>query len=144
MNLAQPLAELELSTRLAGALRTKGIRTVGELTALSDRDLLRIERLGRKSLTELKEVLAQLGASPTINRMCDDDRELLMEAEGPARWIYRACIERRTDSNAEPLTGAQRNAVRMFVMATVVALEAFGDLHPIDVESAVNCMVDQL
>jgi len=53
--------ELELSVRTAHCLKNLGIRTVGQLAATTETELLRSENFGRKSLRELKEVLSNLG-----------------------------------------------------------------------------------
>lgn len=53
--------ELELSVRTAHCLKNLGIRTVGQLAATTEAELLRSENFGRKSLKELKEILDGLG-----------------------------------------------------------------------------------
>lgn len=51
------VGELELSVRTVNCLKNAGIETIGELTRLSESDLLRIQNFGQKSLNELKDVL---------------------------------------------------------------------------------------
>jgi hypothetical protein len=53
--------ELELPVRVSHLLKRMGVRTVGQLAALSEVDLLRNENFGHKSLKRLKEVLDELG-----------------------------------------------------------------------------------
>jgi hypothetical protein len=53
--------ELELSVRARACLRDLGIRTVGQLAATTEAELLRPPNFGRKSLKELKEILDGLG-----------------------------------------------------------------------------------
>ena len=55
--------ELELSVRAANCLKTKGIRTVAHLAIMTEAELLRTPNFGRRSLNEIKEILATLGVS---------------------------------------------------------------------------------
>lgn len=56
-----PLERLQLSPRTLNCMRSAQIRTVGEVLAVPDEELLTIRNFGEKSLTELKERLAELG-----------------------------------------------------------------------------------
>lgn len=53
-----PVAELELSSRADNCLNNEGLKTVGEVMAKSDGELLRIPNFGKKSLRELKQAIA--------------------------------------------------------------------------------------
>jgi DNA-directed RNA polymerase subunit alpha len=53
--------ELELSVRAANCLRSQAIRRIGDLVQLAESDLLRTPNLGRTSLREIGEALAQRG-----------------------------------------------------------------------------------
>lgn len=53
--------ELELTVRAANCLKSENIRYIGELVQSAEYDLLRTPNLGRKSLSEIKSVLAELG-----------------------------------------------------------------------------------
>ena len=53
--------ELELSVRTANCLKNDNIVYVGELVQKTEAEMLRTPFFGRKSLTEIKEVLAQMG-----------------------------------------------------------------------------------
>jgi DNA-directed RNA polymerase subunit alpha len=55
--------ELELSVRTYTCLRNANIRTLGELVVRTEAEMLSARNFGRKSLNELKEVLAGLGLS---------------------------------------------------------------------------------
>lgn len=55
--------ELELSVRSANCLRAAGIDTLGDLVRRSEPEMLEFRNFGRKSLTELHEVLNELGLS---------------------------------------------------------------------------------
>jgi len=58
--LDKPLSELDLSIRSAHTLREAGITTIKELVAHTEVDMLKYRNFGRKSLNELKEVLAEM------------------------------------------------------------------------------------
>jgi Bacterial RNA polymerase, alpha chain C terminal domain/T5orf172 domain len=53
--------DLELSVRSANCLRNDGICYVGELVQKTEEEMLRTPSFGRKSVNEIKEVLAQVG-----------------------------------------------------------------------------------
>jgi len=55
--------ELELSVRSANCLRAAGINTLGDLVRKSEAEMLEFRNFGRKSLTELHQVLGDLGLS---------------------------------------------------------------------------------
>lgn len=59
--LNMPIEALDLSIRCVNCLAAARIKTVGELLRTSDDDLLRFRNFGRKSLTEIKTVLASIG-----------------------------------------------------------------------------------
>ncbi len=54
------IEELELSVRSSNCLKRAGINTVGELISKSEEDLMKVRNLGKKSLQEIKEKLADL------------------------------------------------------------------------------------
>ncbi|BDZ41175.1 DNA-directed RNA polymerase subunit alpha [Paraoerskovia sediminicola] len=60
-DLALPIEELNLTIRSYNCLKREGIHQVGELVARSEADLLDIRNFGAKSITEVKEKLAELG-----------------------------------------------------------------------------------
>jgi DNA-directed RNA polymerase subunit alpha len=59
--LFRPVEELELSVRSANCLQNADIKYIGELVQRSEGDMLRTKNFGRKSLNEIKEILASLG-----------------------------------------------------------------------------------
>lgn len=59
--LSRRVDHLELSARSAACLGAVDIVYVGDLARLSEADVLRIPNIGRRSLAELKEVLASMG-----------------------------------------------------------------------------------
>ncbi|WP_066582358.1 DNA-directed RNA polymerase subunit alpha [Cellulomonas timonensis] len=62
-DLALPIEDLQLTIRSYNCLKREGIHSVGELVARSEADLLDIRNFGAKSITEVKEKLAELGLS---------------------------------------------------------------------------------
>ena len=57
------IEELDFSVRTYNCLKKANVLTIGELTQISEVDLMNIRNFGRKSLTEVKEKLGQLGMS---------------------------------------------------------------------------------
>lgn len=55
-----PISELELSVRSANCLREANIKTIADLVKKSETDMLNFRNFGKKSLTEIKELLAGL------------------------------------------------------------------------------------
>lgn len=60
-NLYKSVDELELSVRALNCLKNANIFTIGELVQKSDSEMLKTKNFGRKSLNEIKTVLAQMG-----------------------------------------------------------------------------------
>ena len=60
----RPLAELGLSPRVLNALRSKQIDKVGQVLTMDPDQLLSIRNFGPRSLTELREKLAEFGYLP--------------------------------------------------------------------------------
>lgn len=59
--LLRPVDELELTVRSANCLKAEAIQYIGDLVRRTEQDLLKTPNLGRKSLSEIKEVLAARG-----------------------------------------------------------------------------------
>lgn len=60
-NLDKSVEELELSVRSYNCLKNANIRTIRELVQKSETEMLKTKNFGRKSLNEIKEILAQMG-----------------------------------------------------------------------------------
>jgi DNA-directed RNA polymerase subunit alpha len=60
-NLLRKVDELELSVRSANCLKNDNIVYIGDLVQKTEAEMLRTPNFGRKSLNEIKEVLAQMG-----------------------------------------------------------------------------------
>jgi DNA-directed RNA polymerase subunit alpha len=61
--LMRPVDELELTVRSANCLKAENINYIGDLVQRTEVELLRTPNLGKKSLTEIKEVLESHGLS---------------------------------------------------------------------------------
>ncbi len=80
--LLKPVDELELTVRSANCLKAENINYIGDLVQKTEVELLRTPNLGKKSLTEIKQVLEshglQLGMRldnwPPASLRHDDDR----------------------------------------------------------------------
>lgn len=61
--LLKPVEDFELTVRSSNCLKAKNIRYLGDLVQLPESELMRIPNLGRKSLNEIKSILADRGLS---------------------------------------------------------------------------------
>ncbi len=62
-NLFRSVEELELSVRSANCLQNANIHLIGELVQRTEAEMLKTKNFGRKSLKEIKEILAEMGLS---------------------------------------------------------------------------------
>ena len=62
-NLSRSVEELELSVRSYNCLKNAEIRTIRDLVQKSEAEMLKTKNFGRKSLNEIKEILAEMGLS---------------------------------------------------------------------------------
>lgn len=58
-----PVSELELSVRSSNCLREARIKTIGDMVKKTEQDMLQYRNFGKKSLTEIKELLKGMGLS---------------------------------------------------------------------------------
>ncbi|MBI5499701.1 MAG: DNA-directed RNA polymerase subunit alpha [Deltaproteobacteria bacterium] len=77
-NLFRPVSELELSVRASNCLQNASITLIGELVQKTEAEMLRTKNFGRKSLKEIKELLAGMGLG--LGMRLDNWTQLL------ARW----------------------------------------------------------
>jgi DNA-directed RNA polymerase subunit alpha len=61
--LALRINEIELSVRSTNCLANANIDTIGELVVMPESEMLRFRNFGKKSLTEIKQKLDELGLS---------------------------------------------------------------------------------
>ncbi|MGC6419175.1 MAG: DNA-directed RNA polymerase subunit alpha [Bradymonadia bacterium] len=62
-NLYRSVDELELSVRSANCLQNANIKLIGELVQKTEAEMLKTKNFGRKSLREIKDILAVMGLS---------------------------------------------------------------------------------
>jgi len=62
-NLQRSIDELELSVRSYNCLKNADIKSIGDLVQRSEPEMLKTKNFGRKSLNEIKELLAEMGLS---------------------------------------------------------------------------------
>jgi DNA-directed RNA polymerase subunit alpha len=83
--LLRPVDELELTVRSANCLKAENIHYIGDLVQKTEVELLRTPNLGKKSLTEIKEVLESHGLTlgmrldswPPAGLKRDDERDII-------------------------------------------------------------------
>jgi DNA-directed RNA polymerase subunit alpha len=83
--LLRPVDELELTVRSANCLKAENIHYIGDLVQKTEVELLRTPNLGKKSLTEIKEVLESHGLTlgmrldswPPAGLKRDEDRDVV-------------------------------------------------------------------
>ena len=61
--LSRSVDELELSVRSYNCLKNADIRTIGDLVTKTEPEMLKTKNFGRKSLNEIKDILAEMGLS---------------------------------------------------------------------------------
>jgi DNA-directed RNA polymerase subunit alpha len=61
--LSRSVDELELSVRSYNCLKNADIKTIGDLVTRSEAEMLKTKNFGRKSLNEIKDILAEMGLS---------------------------------------------------------------------------------
>lgn len=62
-NLLRSVDELDLSVRAENCLQAANIKYIGDLVQKTESDMLKTKNFGRKSLKEIKELLAEMGLS---------------------------------------------------------------------------------
>jgi DNA-directed RNA polymerase subunit alpha len=83
--LLRPVDELELTVRSANCLKAENIHYIGDLVQRTEVELLRTPNLGKKSLTEIKEVLESHNLSlgmrldnwPPVSLKREDERDII-------------------------------------------------------------------
>jgi len=86
-NLLRSVNELELSVRAANCLKNAGIETIAEMVQKTESEMLKTKNFGRKSLNEIKEILAEMGLSLGMkvdDKIVAEARRLLAEKPSEA------------------------------------------------------------
>jgi len=78
-HLNKSVDELELSVRSYNCLKNANIRSIGELVTKTEAEMLKTKNFGRKSLNEIKEILAGMGLS--LGMKVDDHGRPVMPAQ---------------------------------------------------------------
>ena len=73
--LLKPIDDLELTVRSSNCLRAENIKYLGDLVQYSETQLMKIPNLGKKSLTEIKQIL--IDNSLSLGVQIDNFRELV-------------------------------------------------------------------
>ena len=86
--------ELELTMRSYNCLRNANVRTLGELVAKTESELLKSKIFGRKSLNEIKELLTGFGLRLGM-RDDDDNEDIAVPVRQPNKPLQPASGARR-------------------------------------------------
>jgi DNA-directed RNA polymerase subunit alpha len=78
-HLNKSVDELELSVRSYNCLKNANIRTIGELVTKTEAEMLKTKNFGRKSLNEIKEILASMGLA--LGMKLDEHGRPIMPAQ---------------------------------------------------------------
>jgi DNA-directed RNA polymerase subunit alpha len=81
--LLRPVDDLELTVRSANCLKAENIYYIGDLIQRTEVELLKTPNLGKKSLTEIKDVLAQRGLSLGMKLEAWPPAALRKDSESP-------------------------------------------------------------
>ncbi len=97
------LAELGLAPRVLNALRSKDIHKVGEVLTMDPDQLLSIRNFGPRSLTELREKLAEYGYLPEaeVATSFDGRGEFDDDSDPETREVAEAIASLRGDAGAD-------------------------------------------
>jgi len=110
------IEELDFSVRTYNCLKKADILTIGELVQRTEADLMNVRNFGRKSLTEVKEKLAQLGltlkklgegpppppaAEPEPAAEIEEEEEKLQPEEAPESEAGTEPDEKPAEAEAE-------------------------------------------
>jgi len=118
--LLRPVDDLELTVRSANCLKAENIFYIGDLIQRTENELLKTPNLGRKSLNEIKEVLASRGLTlGTLNKIAYVENifrfQTVRRADRKLQIIDRTQENRinlRRPSAASTQTGAQGDATK--------------------------------
>jgi DNA-directed RNA polymerase subunit alpha len=97
--LNRSVEELELSVRSYNCLKNANIQTIGDLVQKSEGEMLRTKNFGRKSLNEIKEILASMGL--TFGMKIDAQGRLLSPGGSPAVIGSIEAVEFAADEEKE-------------------------------------------
>lgn len=123
-----PLHSLPLSPEAASALESIGLRTLGELVATSDAELLRTKRISRRLQKELAHLVAAASRRSSLPCLEPTGRRIARSAQRlrpPFRLqlprVRRALIARSTGPR-DPLLGRPRDPAPQLTQRQIAAL----------------------
>jgi DNA-directed RNA polymerase subunit alpha len=102
--LTRSVEELELSVRSYNCLKNANIQTIGDLVQKTEAEMLRTKNFGRKSLNEIKEILAGLGLG---FGMKFDAQGRLVAPVGPPAGMAGAGLPMGDEEDDEEIEEAQ-------------------------------------
>lgn len=109
-----PIERLDLSPRTLNCLKRAHLTKVGEILEMSDEELLKIRNFGEKSLTELREKLAERGITPdrpeALGAGDQGDPVAVLEPSGPLADISREDIGELLGGGNVTMVAAEQNA----------------------------------
>jgi DNA-directed RNA polymerase subunit alpha len=100
-NLNRSVEELELSVRSYNCLKNANIQSIGELVQKTEAEMLKTKNFGRKSLNEIKEILAQMGLS--LGMKIDEQGNAVPGPTSIAPAVALAANYSHFDDEDEPL-----------------------------------------
>ncbi len=100
--LAKGVEELELSVRSYNCLKAANIKTIGELVQRTEAEMLKYRNFGKKSLTEIKDVLEKMGLSLGVTLPKKDSSAVEAQAEADGQTVEDQPAESQTET-AEPV-----------------------------------------
>jgi DNA-directed RNA polymerase subunit alpha len=100
--LNRSVEELELSVRSYNCLKNANIQTIGELVQKTEAEMLRTKNFGRKSLNEIKEILANMGLS--LGMRIDQHGRLVAPPQSASTGLMDYPLE---DDEPQGLTGEE-------------------------------------
>ncbi len=95
--LNRSVEELELSVRSYNCLKNANIQTIGDLVQKTEAEMLRTKNFGRKSLNEIKEILAGFGL--TFGMKFDSQGRLVFPSGQPA--VFEPMRVTSSDADAD-------------------------------------------
>ena len=84
-HLDRSVDELELSVRSYNCLKNADIKTIRELVQKTEMEMLKTKNFGRKSLNEIKEILAEMGLS--LGMKFDEHGRIIQEPEDTSEVV---------------------------------------------------------
>ena len=106
-----PIERLDLSTRTLNCLKRAPLTKVGEILEMSDDELLKIRNFGEKSLTELRDKLAERGiTSDRPEALGQGDPDAVLEPSGPLADISTDDIGELLGGGNVTMVAAEQNA----------------------------------